>query len=76
MAMLPKTDDEQLKVQLVKNMRALFDKLKTKYTDFEYLSMGMSEDYVIAAQNGANMIRIGSLIFGKRNYGEIKDGII
>lgn len=76
MAMLPKTDDEQLKVQLVKNMRALFDKLKTKYTDFEYLSMGMSEDYVIAVQNGANMIRIGSLIFGKRNYGEIKDGII
>lgn len=76
MAMLPKTDDQQLKVQLVKNMRALFDKLKTKYTDFEYLSMGMSEDYVIAVQNGANMIRIGSLIFGKRNYGEIKDGII
>ena len=76
MAMLPKTDDQQLKVQLVKNMRALFDKLKTKYTDFEYLSMGMSEDYVIAVQNGANMIRIGSLIFGKRNYGEIIDGII
>ena len=76
MAMLPKTEDEQLKVQLVKSMRALFDKLKTKYTNFEYLSVGMSEDYAIAVQNGSNMIRIGSLIFGKRNYGEIKDGII
>lgn len=76
MAMLPKTDDEQLKVRLIKSMRTLFDKLKTEYTDFEYLSVGMSEDYVVAVQNGSNMIRIGSLIFGKRNYGEIKDGII
>ena len=35
---------------------------------FEHLSMGMSGDYKTAIANGSNMIRIGSLIFGKRNY--------
>ncbi len=69
MAMLPKTDDQQLKISLCKEMRALFDKLKEKYINFTHLSMGMSEDYEIAVSHGSNMIRIGSLIFGKRNYG-------
>jgi len=35
---------------------------------FEILSMGMSGDYKIAIQNGSNMIRVGSAIFGARNY--------
>lgn len=69
MAMLPKTDDLAKKISLCKRMRELFDKLKEKYPNFTHLSMGMSEDYEIAVQNGSNMIRIGSLIFGKRNYG-------
>ena len=36
--------------------------------DFEYLSMGMSNDFQIAISEGANIVRIGSLIFGDRNY--------
>jgi uncharacterized pyridoxal phosphate-containing UPF0001 family protein len=34
------------------------------------LSVGMSNDYKIAIKNGSNTIRLGSIIFGKRNYGE------
>ena len=37
---------------------------------FDILSMGMSGDYKIAVEEGANMVRIGSAIFGDRNYGD------
>ena len=33
-----------------------------------YLSMGMSSDYELALKHGSNMIRLGTVIFGKRNY--------
>lgn len=36
--------------------------------DFKYLSMGMSHDYQVAMEEGANMVRVGTAIFGKRNY--------
>lgn len=54
-----------------KKMREIFDKLsKEDYKNIEmkFLSMGMSHDYKIALEEGANMIRVGSKIFGKRNY--------
>ncbi|MBE7086830.1 MAG: YggS family pyridoxal phosphate-dependent enzyme [Clostridiales bacterium] len=70
MAMLPHVEDQALLVSLCKKMRSLYDELKSDGFDFEYLSMGMSADYKIAVQNGSNMIRLGSVIFGKRNYEE------
>lgn len=76
MTMLPHTDDNKLLTELFEKTRALYDKLKTVYSDFTYLSMGMSADYKIAIKHGSNMIRLGSSIFGQRNYGEKKDGII
>ncbi len=69
MAMLPLSDDKTLLKNLCLQMREKFDKLKEEYEDFDYLSVGMSADYEIAIQNGSNMIRLGSTIFGKRNYG-------
>lgn len=51
-----------------------FSRLKSIYRDlqdefnFQILSMGMSGDYQIAIENGSNMVRIGSAIFGERNY--------
>lgn len=69
MAMLPKTEDCELKKNLCEKMRKVYDQMKQDYPHFTNLSMGMSEDYEIAVQCGSNMIRIGSLIFGKRNYG-------
>ena len=43
--------------------------LKDMGLNFEYLSMGMSNDYKIAVKNGSNMIRLGRTIFCERNYG-------
>lgn len=65
MAMLPETDDENLKICLLDNLRSFYDKFKDKY-GFKYLSVGMSGDYHLAIKHGSNMIRVGSKIFGKR----------
>jgi hypothetical protein len=50
------------------NLSNLFNRLKPHYPEFEILSMGMSGDYEIAIEEGSNMVRIGSSIFGERNY--------
>ncbi len=68
MAMLPETDDETLLRTLARKMRRLFDELKKDYSDMEYLSMGMSGDYKLCVEEGSNMIRVGSTIFGARDY--------
>ena len=68
MAMLPQKNNDDELIALCKKARALFDKMKEIFPYYEYLSMGMSGDYKIAVKNGSNMIRIGSGIFGKRNY--------
>ena len=49
-------------------LKQLYDQLAKKYSEFEILSMGMSGDYQIAIAKGSNMIRVGSKIFGERNY--------
>jgi hypothetical protein len=46
----------------------IFDEISSTDNNFEILSMGMSNDYNLAIECGSNMIRIGSLIFGDRNY--------
>ena len=73
MAMLPHSEDTKYLQTLCKKMRALFDALKNKGLPFKYLSMGMSNDYLIAIQNGSNMIRLGRTIFGQRNYQDKKE---
>ncbi|MBR2614963.1 MAG: YggS family pyridoxal phosphate-dependent enzyme [Clostridia bacterium] len=67
MAMLPKTDDIAKKENLCLQMRKLYDTISLEHK-LTYLSLGMSEDYDIAIKNGSNMIRLGSSIYGKRNY--------
>jgi hypothetical protein len=51
-----------------KSLKELFDKLRNKNSDLTILSMGMSSDFKIAIEEGSTMIRIGSSIFGERNY--------
>ena len=68
MAMLPHSSDQIYLQELCGKMRQLYDKLQEFGLPFKYLSMGMSNDYLIAIKNGSNMIRLGSEIFGKRNY--------
>ena len=68
MAMLPADKDEETLRDLTRKMRALFDWAKTQSSDVEYLSMGMSGDYALCIEEGSNVIRVGSTIFGARNY--------
>ena len=68
MAMLPFTDDEHLWKKLAVKMRKLYDRLKDGDKNIEYLSMGMSGDWKLCVQAGSNMIRVGTSIFGERNY--------
>jgi uncharacterized pyridoxal phosphate-containing UPF0001 family protein len=52
-------------------MKSLFDEMQQKNQgniDIRELSMGMSDDYMIAIEEGATMVRIGSSIFGDRKY--------
>ncbi len=65
MAMLPDSSDVALLEALAKKVRKAYDDYRQKY-NFKYLSMGMSNDYLLAIKNGSNMIRVGSKIFGKR----------
>ena len=60
-------NDNQIRIEF-KNLKKIFDELKIKYPELKIISMGMSGDYKIAIEEGSNMIRIGSKMFGKRNY--------
>lgn len=68
MAMLPESDDEAYLRSLVRKMRVLFDWAKERSKEVEYLSMGMSGDYKLCIEEGSNMVRLGSTIFGERDY--------
>ncbi len=52
--------------QAFRAMRALFDALQARHPGIDTLSMGMSEDFVPAIEEGATMVRIGSALFGAR----------
>ena len=65
MAVMPNLEDKSKLKIMYQDLRKIYDKFKEKY-NFEYLSAGMSNDYKIAIENGSNMIRIGTLIFGSR----------
>ncbi|MDN3619516.1 YggS family pyridoxal phosphate-dependent enzyme [Polaribacter undariae] len=72
MGMATFTDNkEQLQEEFL-SLKTFFDahKLKTvtENCNLKTLSMGMSGDYILAIENGSNMVRVGSSIFGQRNY--------
>lgn len=67
MAMLPESGDKALLEELAKKMRKLYDGLNERGANFKYLSMGMSGDWKICIEQGSNMIRLGTAIFGKRS---------
>jgi pyridoxal phosphate enzyme (YggS family) len=68
MGMATFTDDKKQLEEEFSSLKNLFDQLKTQHSSIETLSMGMSGDYQLAIENGSTMIRVGSSIFGKRNY--------
>ncbi len=73
MTIAPKTDNSVTNILHFDNMRRLFIDIQQKKYDnvnMVYLSMGMSGDFETAIECGANMVRVGSAIFGERNYSQ------
>lgn len=68
MGMATFTSNESQIRKEFKHLKCIFDDLKNLLPDVSTLSMGMSGDYTIAIEEGSNMVRIGSSIFGLRNY--------
>lgn len=72
MGMATFTDDQEQVRHEFHHLHQIFEELKTRYfsqnPDFKELSMGMTDDYPIAISEGSTLIRIGSAIFGPRNY--------
>ncbi|WP_046757198.1 YggS family pyridoxal phosphate-dependent enzyme [Kordia jejudonensis] len=68
MGMATFTDNTAQVQNEFKHLKATFDDLHTKNPSLEIISMGMSGDYNLAIEEGSTMVRIGSSIFGARNY--------
>ena len=61
--MAPFSDDPKPIENTFKKSRQIYDKIKSTNQNLEHLSMGMSNDYKIAINEGSTMVRIGSIIF-------------
>ncbi len=71
MTIAPNTKDEILLrnvFRTLSNLKETISRENYSNLSMEYLSMGMTNDYELAIEEGSNMVRIGSAIFGKRNY--------
>lgn len=68
MGMASFSNDVGLVRQEFRDLKVIFDRYATGNKQFNILSMGMSGDYRIAMEEGSSMVRIGSLLFGARNY--------
>jgi len=68
MAMASNTNEKSIIRSEFVHAKKIFDEINNRDKSFKILSMGMSNDYKIAIECGSNMIRLGSLIFGERNY--------
>ncbi len=72
MGMATFTDDESIVRAEFRHLKSIYDELRSgifrEQDSFTEISMGMSSDYQIALEEGATLVRIGSLIFGARTY--------
>ncbi len=68
MGMASFTQEKEKIIDEFNKIKELYDKMKLKNSNLKILSTGMSDDYKLALENGSNMIRLGSKIFGKRDY--------
>ena len=68
MGMATFTEDKTQVESEFNKLSVIYKDVKTKYPKLTVLSMGMSDDFTLALEHGSNMARIGSSIFGARNY--------
>jgi uncharacterized pyridoxal phosphate-containing UPF0001 family protein len=66
---IPKANpNETQQQQTLAKLNELFDHYRTLLSNFDTLSVGMSSDMAQAIQHGSTMVRVGTAIFGKRDY--------
>ena len=70
MMIAPNYEDVEKCRPLFRRMKDIFDELKGSRKNFDILSMGMTHDYRIAVEEGANFVRVGTAIFGERDYSQ------
>ncbi|MCD4711308.1 MAG: alanine racemase, partial [Bacteroidales bacterium] len=72
MGMATYTENSKQIREEFRQLKRIFDRLKGSQFEnqgsFDQLSCGMSDDFQLAIEEGSNLVRIGSLIFGPRNY--------
>ena len=68
MGMASFTDNQNQVAHEFSSLKTIFEELKNENSEFKTISMGMSGDYKLAIDNGSTMVRVGSSIFGARNY--------
>ncbi len=71
MTIAPHVDDEEYIRKIFRELSNLREKISKKgynELDMKYLSMGMTNDYTLAIEEGANIVRVGRLLFGQRDY--------
>ena len=68
MAIPEATDDIELQKERFRQVRALFEEIKQEVPGLDTLSMGMSGDLDAAIEEGATIVRVGTALFGPRNY--------
>ncbi len=64
-------EDIKIYFESVRKQYDQFGAISHPNLDFKYLSMGMSHDFPVAIEAGSNLVRVGSAIFGERDYGNI-----
>ena len=75
MCVAPKADDPKDIAVYFADVKKLYDRfaqIDHERINFKYLSMGMSHDFEVAIEEGSNMIRVGTAIFGERDYSKQK----
>ena len=72
MCMAPFFDDPEEARPIFRVAHALFEDMKLHFNEgqIEYISMGMTHDFEVAIEEGANIVRVGTAIFGERHYNE------
>ena len=70
MAIPEATDDLAKQHQQFREVRELFETIKAEIPELDTLSMGMSDDLIPAVEEGATIVRIGTALFGPRNYNQ------
>ncbi len=69
MSIATNTDDEKIVRRDFERVRSLFDELRQSFgEEFDTLSIGMSDDYPVALEYGSTAVRVGTAIFGAREY--------